>query len=142
MNEIICPHCKKAFKVDDAGFADILKQVHNHEFEKELNERVEMLEKDKEDAVKLAEAKITNTFQNNLAKKDVELANKDLKLTELDAKKEAELSELKSKIDNAEIEKKLAVNEAVNSVEKERDGLTAKLQSKDSEIQLLKTSLK
>jgi hypothetical protein len=32
MNEIICPHCKKAFKVDEAGFADIVKQVRDHEF--------------------------------------------------------------------------------------------------------------
>ena len=43
MNEIICPHCKKAFKVDEAGFAEILKQVRDHEFEKELREREEML---------------------------------------------------------------------------------------------------
>jgi glutaredoxin len=54
MNEIICPHCKKAFKVDETGFADILKQVRDHEFEKELHEREEMLKKDKENAVKLA----------------------------------------------------------------------------------------
>ena len=51
MNEIICPYCKKAFKADEAGFADILKQVHDHEFEKELHERVEMLEKDKENFI-------------------------------------------------------------------------------------------
>ena len=50
MNEIICPHCKKAFKIDEAGFADILKQVRNHEFEKELHDRLELLEKDKESA--------------------------------------------------------------------------------------------
>ena len=47
MNEIICPHCKKAFKVDEAGFADILKQVRDHEFEQELLERVHLLEREK-----------------------------------------------------------------------------------------------
>ena len=36
MNEIICPNCKKVFKVDEAGFADILKQVRDHQFEEEL----------------------------------------------------------------------------------------------------------
>ena len=36
MNEIKCPHCDKSFKLDDAGYADILKQVKNHEFEIEL----------------------------------------------------------------------------------------------------------
>jgi hypothetical protein len=50
MNEIICPHCKKAFKIDEAGFADIIKQVRDHEFENELHSRLEMAEKDKESA--------------------------------------------------------------------------------------------
>src|SRR3989344_2508515 len=124
MNEIICPHCKRAFKIDEAGFADILKQVHDHEFEKELHERVEMLKKDKENALKLAEANITNTLQKDLAKKDTELA------------------EIKSKVSNVELEKKLAVTEAVNKIEKERDELAGELKSKDAEKQLLETSLK
>ena len=124
MNEIICPNCKKAFKVDETGFADILKQVHDHEFEKELHNREEMLKKDKESAVKLAEAHITNTLQKDLAKKD------------------AELAEIKSKINNVELEKKLAVTEAVNKIEKERDKLAGELKSKDVENQLLETSLK
>lgn len=146
MNEIICPHCKKAFKVDEAGFADILKQVRDHEFEKELREREEMLKKDKENAVKLAEANITNTLQKDLAKKEAELielkTKKDRELAELSAKKESELAEVKSKINNADLEKKLAVTEAVNKIEKERDELAGELKSKDAEKQLLETSLK
>ena len=54
MNEIICPNCKKAFKVDEAGFADIIKQVRDHQFEEELRERLNIAEKEKENAVKLA----------------------------------------------------------------------------------------
>ncbi len=124
MNEIICPHCKKAFKVDEAGFADILKQVRDHQFEEELHQREEMLKKDKDSAVKLAEANITNILQKDLAKKD------------------AELAEIKSKISNFDIEKKLAVTEAVNRIEKERDELAGELKSKDTEKQLLETTLK
>jgi len=124
MKDIICPHCKKAFKVDEAGFADILKQVRNHEFEKEIHERMEILEKDKESAVNLAEANIKNILQADLAKKD------------------AALAEIKSKITNAELEKKLAVTEAVNKIEKERDGLAGELKNKDAEKQLLETTLK
>lgn len=146
MNEIICPHCKKAFKIDEAGFADILKQVRDHEFEQELHERLELLEKDKESAVKLAEANIKNALQIDLAKKETELAElkaqKDRELAELDAKKESELAEMKSKINNADLEKKLAVTEAVNKIEKERDELAGELKSKDAEKQLLETSLK
>ena len=53
MNEIICPHCEKAFKVDEAGYADIVKQVHNSEFEQQLHERLELAEKEKANAVEL-----------------------------------------------------------------------------------------
>ncbi|MFO0507509.1 MAG: DUF2130 domain-containing protein, partial [bacterium] len=56
MNEIICPNCKKVFKVDEAGFADILKQVRDHQFEEELQKRLSLADKEKESAVKLAEA--------------------------------------------------------------------------------------
>jgi energy-converting hydrogenase A subunit M len=45
MQDIICPNCKKAFKVDEAGFADILKQVRDHQFEEELHERLDMAKK-------------------------------------------------------------------------------------------------
>ena len=75
MNEIICPNCKKAFKVDEAGFADILKQVRDHQFEEELQNRLDLAEKEKETAIKLAEANIKNSLQEQLAKKDTELAN-------------------------------------------------------------------
>ena len=135
MQEIICPNCKKVFKVDEAGFADIVKQVRDHQFEEELRERLNIAEKEKENAVKLAEANIKNTLQTDLAKKDREFA-------ELNAKKEAELAVLKSKINNAELEKKLAVTEAVSSVEKERDDLNTMLQIKDSENKLLEVSIK
>lgn len=135
MNEIICPHCKKAFKIDEAGFADILKQVRNHEFEKELHDRLELLEKDKESAIKLAEANTKNALQNDIAKKEAEIVK-------LKAEKEAEVSKLQTKIESAETVRKLAVTEAVTKVEKERDDLKNKLQAKDNEIQLREMSLK
>ena len=54
MHEIICPHCGKAFKIDEAGYADILKQVRDSEFEQQLHERLELAEQDKRNAVELA----------------------------------------------------------------------------------------
>ena len=56
MNEIICPNCNKAFKVDEAGFADILKQVRDHQFEEELKKRLTIAEEQKQSAVELAVA--------------------------------------------------------------------------------------
>ncbi len=157
MNEIICPHCKKAFKVDEAGFADILKQVRDREFDAELHERLQLFEREKQSAVELAMATTKNELQAGLAKKDTELAElkarrdaevaelraeKDAALAKLNAEQESELVRLRAQLDATETEKKLAVTEAVNRVEKQRDELANKLVSKDTEQQLLATSLK
>lgn len=123
MNDIICPHCQKVFKVDEAGFADILKQVRDHVFDKELHERLELAEKEKVNAVKLAEANIKNAMQADITKKETEIAD------------------MKAKIDKAEVEKKLSVTEAVIKIEKERDDLAGELKSKETEKQLLEKSL-
>ncbi len=137
MNEIICPNCKKAFKVDEAGFADILKQVRDHQFEEELTSRLALAEKEKDSAVKLAEANIKTSLQKELAEKDMQLtelkAKSDTELAEKLAQKEIEISEMEFRIQNAETEKKLEVSEALEKIEKERDKLMHDLEIKDSE---------
>jgi len=124
MNEIKCPKCNQVFKVDESGFTDIVKQVRDREFAKALEERQALLEADKQNAVKLAEADTRNALQMESAKKD------------------AVIAELKTKIMAAETEKKLAITQAVNKVEKERDVLVSELKVKDTERQLLEASLK
>ncbi|HNT81085.1 MAG TPA: DUF2130 domain-containing protein [Bacteroidia bacterium] len=145
MNEIICPHCKKAFKVDEAGFAEILKQVRDHQFEEELSSRLALAEREKESAVKLAEANLRNSLQEDLAKKDKELtvfkAQKEAELSEKLNQKESELLQIKAKLDNLEIEKKLAVSQATQTIEKERDELVHTVKLKDTEKELLEKSL-
>lgn len=146
MTEIICPNCKKVFKVDEAGFAEILKQVRDQQFEEELQNRLNLADKEKESAVKLAEANVRNSLQEQIAKKDKELtelkSQSELTLSEKLNKKEAEITQLKAKIDKVEVEKKLAVNEAVQKVEKERDILANDVKSKELEKQNLENSLK
>ena len=63
MNDIICPHCKKAFKVDKQGYADILKQVYDKEFDNKLNERLLQLEKDKSMEINLEKKEAERKFQ-------------------------------------------------------------------------------
>jgi hypothetical protein len=130
----MCPNCKKVFKVDKAGFADILKQVRDHQFDEELNNRLNLAEKEKENAIQLAEAKITNSFQKEIAMKDSEIVEKL-------AKKDTEIIKMKSKIENSESEKQLAVSEATKIIEKERDGLNSELKNKDTEKELIEKSL-
>ena len=140
MNEIICPNCKKAFKVDEAGFADILKQVRDHSFEEELNGRLALAEKEKQSAVQLAEANIKNALQEKMAEKDKELAElkakSDSELAQKLSQKESEIAEMKSKIQQADTEKKLEVSEAVRKIEKERDELANSLKMSEKEALL------
>lgn len=114
MNEVKCPHCGKAFKIDEAGFAAILKQVRDNEFERELHDRLEL-------AVENTEIKTKSELKDELAGKDTEIA------------------ELRVRIDAAETAKRLAVTEALNKVEKERDGLNNKLQNTEMEKRLAVT---
>lgn len=109
MHDIICPHCQKAFKVDETGYAEILKQVRDKEFEQQLHERLELAEKDKMNAVQLATTKITS------------------ELEKVAASKEAEIKELRAKLDASTVQQKLAVTEALKALEKERDELMNEL---------------
>ena len=110
MHEIICPHCRKAFKIDEAGYADILKQVRDSDFDKQLHERLELAEQDKRNAVELAETKVASELQKVAAAKD------------------AEIKALEAKLGAVVIERKLAVAEALSAVEKERDALANELE--------------
>lgn len=145
MNEIICPHCHKAFKVDEAGYADILKQVRDHKFEEELQNRLNLAEQEKKNAVKLAEANLKNSLQDELANKDKEIiqlkANSERILSEKLVEKDNLLREMKAKLENAEIVKKLTVTEAIQNIEKERDDLISNVKLKEAEKQLLEKSL-
>ena len=127
MNKLICPKCKETFKVDRAGFSDLLKQVRDHQFKEDLEKRLFLANKEKESALKLAEAKFTNTLQEKLAKKNKEISkikgqiNNDYlkKLKE----KDKSIFEMESLIKGAELEKKMAVSDAIKDLEKECNNL-------------------
>lgn len=124
MNEIICPHCDKAFKVDKTGYANILKQVRDSEFEKHLSERSSQLEKDKTAALKLAE-------------KDAKIA-----LKSVEAEKDAEIGRLKSQLEGNKQSTELAVIKAVKDIEQDRDKLKSDLKSAHLEKQTSENLLK
>lgn len=145
MNDIICPHCNKAFKVDESGFADILRQVRNNEFDKEINERLTLAEKEKITAVQLAEANLQNRIQQELLKKEQQIieltAKNDRELIEQLAQKDQHMADLRAKLDQTDLEKKLLVSESLKAIEKERDDLKNELKNKETEKELLKKSI-
>jgi hypothetical protein len=133
MNEIICPHCQKPFRIDEAGYADILNQVRNHEFEEELKKREVAFSKEKESAVALVKEQIQGLFKDEIAAKEKEIISlrgeKDTELISLRSQKDNELSALNARLHAFETEKALAVNQAVSVVEKERDKLANYLET-------------
>ncbi len=110
MNQIQCPECGKIFKVDETGYANLLKQVRDEHFEIELEKRLELAERDKIKSIELA--------KNNIR----------IQMNQSSINKDREIQDLKAKLESAFLEKSLAVNEAKSLLEKERDTLLFKLE--------------
>lgn len=120
MNDIICPHCGKAFKIDEAGYADILKQVRDSDFEHQLHERLELAERDKRSAVELARAQLTAELQKQ------------------GTEREAEILRLKTQLEAGEVARQLAVAQALSDVERQRDALASELDKARQETQTVR----
>lgn len=138
MQEIKCPNCGKVFQVDESGYAQIVQQVRDKEFDKELEKRERDLIEKQNREFQIARIAQEKTHGDEIAKKDAALAEKD-RLIE----------QLRSKISNSDTEKKLAVSEAVQAKDKEISEritqiteLKGQLSSKETERQLKEKSLK
>lgn len=138
MQEIKCPKCGEVFVVDESGYANIVKQVRDKEFAKELKKREEELKDAQQKDLDLVRLEQKNQLDKALSAKDSELSEKDKKIQELEAC-----------IKNNDISRNLAVSEAVNAKEKEIAQknteiirLRDQLYNKDTEKQLGEESLK
>ena len=124
MQQLVCPSCGKAFNTDEAGYAEILKQVRNSEFDSDIRERLKIAESEKQNAVELAEVKIKS------------------ELDKISASKDSEIQNLKAKIEIAEAEQKSVTAEALSLVEKDRDKLKFDLELAKKENELSEQSLR
>ena len=138
MKEIKCPNCGEVFQVDESGYAAIVQQVRDSEFDKELSRRAKELEQKQESDLRLIRMEKEKEQADVLSEKERELADKD-----------KEIAELKAKISASETEKRLAVTEAKQEKEKELSAkateiieLKGKLESKETESKLKETNLK
>jgi len=142
MKEIKCPNCGQVFQVDESGYAQIVQQVRDHEFEKELDRRQRELTEKSETERKLA---VNEAVQEKEKEREAALNRKNEEL----AKREQQIAQLQAQLAGAETEKKLAVNEAVQAKEKELNEkankiteLKGQLSNAETEIQLKEKSLK
>ena len=140
-----CPSCKEVFKVDDSVYTNIVKQVRDQQFQEELSSRLAIAENDKKSAVELAQQRIKNDYQQQLAQKQGELdlliqkSRSDL-IQEV-SKKDDAIKSLEARLDKIDTQKQLEVSNAVREVEKAKDQLENDLKSKDLEKELLEKSL-
>ncbi len=163
VEEIKCPHCSKAFKIDEAGYADIAKQVRDKEFEKQVQERLLLAEDERASAIKLEKSEAEKELQALASKKNKEIddlkatiagSETTAKLLVSEAVAEAnktkgkeiselqdQLTELKSSAKASDSEKELAVHKAVSNIEKERDKAKNDLEIAHKEHKLIKQSL-
>ena len=146
MNEIKCPHCGEMFQIDESGYAAIVKQVRDEEFRNELLDREDALKKEKEAAIKLANAESEKELQAKLSQKDSEIQQlhselsayenaKKLAVSEAVSTKDIEIANLKSQLALKESEKQLAVAQAVSAKEKQLNEKQQEILSLHSEIE-------
>lgn len=137
MQKIKCPNCGEVFVVDESGYAQIVKQVRDQEFDRELRQREKELEDLKEKDLELAQIKQKEAFDKALSLREAALSEKD-----------REIALLKAQLGNSETEKRLAVSEAVQKKEKELSEkatqiteLRSQLSGKETERQLKEQAL-
>ena len=123
-HDLTCPHCHKVFSVDEGEYASLLNQVSKQEIDQAIHEKLASAEREKAQAVQLAEAQTKSALQQKFSNY------------------EAEITQLKSKLAQSQTEQELAVTKAVALAEKQRDDLANKLATKDTEQKLLETSLR
>ena len=124
MNEIICPKCNTAFKVDPAGFSAIVKQVRDHQFEEEVGNRINLLKKGTESDIKRVIAETKSELQEKLSKKEIEI------------------SELQSEIEKINLQNQVKIANAIQGVENEKNTLRNQLVLKEKEMILSANSIK
>ena len=168
MNEIKCPHCGEMFTIDEAGFAAILKQVRDAEFDKEVRRHEQLMASEKQQAVQLAVAEALAKAQGDAAQKEARIAELEARLqaeqrerenqqrlahaereralADAAAAKDARIVELEQRVEAQgrafEAEKKLAVEQARSALERERDALAAQVALKDAEKSRCESALK
>lgn len=132
MQEIKCPKCGEVFAVDESGYAQIVQQIRDREFEKELKRREKDLEEKKESDLEIIRLKQEEELNRKLSDQKLELSEKD-KMIE----------QLKGKLKNSDTEKELAVSRALHEKEQEISEkinqiteLEGRLSSKDNESRL------
>ena len=142
MTQITCPKCKEAFTVDEAGYAAILKQVHDKEFEKELAERLKLVDAAKQQEIQLAEAKVKEDQAAALQKQAIQITEMQATINALQNQKAAEIAQAVADLEKKQLQLEAKITQANLEKDNVEKTLTSKyetvIQYKDQEIERYK----
>lgn len=156
MKKLVCPNCHEPFEVDQQGYADLVKQVRDEQFNKELKRQEDLAKKERESAVQQAVAQTESRMNLAAGEKErmlmKEVSDKEAELVTLKSQQENEklkiqrelekqIDTLRAKIDLDSKDKQLEIKEAVEAAIKERDQLQSQLMHQKTKFDLEKSSL-
>ena len=143
MQEIKCPKCGEVFQVDESGYAAIVKQIRDREFQKEVLEReaqykarLETMQRENQLNVKNAVTAKEAEIAELKAQINANAQNNKLTISEAVAVKDKDIIALKAKLYNMEKDKEMAVSAAVNEKSVEIKELQARLAAFENEKKL------
>lgn len=123
MNEIVCPHCHEAFTIDEAGYADILKQVRDRDFEEQLNKQLALAARENQSALALVQKEAEALMQQELATREIQI------------------QQLRSQLEAKDTARQLAVSEAVQRTNAKIQELQFQLKMQETERTLMEQNL-
>jgi len=160
MNQVKCPHCGKEFTIDESSYLDIVKQIKDKEFHKDLHERLEQLKLQSEKDIVIAKQQVEKTYEQSLSQKEQELQNLKQKLENSNQAKaleiiqrentlkeqlalqEKRIAELKASLEIAAKDKQLETQKVLTEKEKELQALKNKIELDRAQSELEKNSIK
>ena len=129
MNTIKCPKCGEAFQIDEAGYAAILQQVRDEEFQKQIAERERLIEDSVQLRVNVAESKIREELAKTVSEHRLRISELKREEDRLKAESDAEISRLKDALAQKDKDVKSAIDRAVSSQVVEVERLKSRLEN-------------
>ncbi len=117
MNKIKCPHCGKAFTIDESSYLEIVNQVRNKEFQSEIHEKLEQLKTQNQKDIIIEKSKVESNYKEKLLKKEQELENLKNQLKNSNDGKKLEVISLESKYKDEIQKKEMAIQQLSSKLE-------------------------
>lgn len=119
MKKIKCPSCQEAFEIDEAGYAQILKQVRDDEFERLVQDHRAVSERELAASLEVSKSQAAS------------------QLAAVENQKNIEIQALQSQLEKDQAARELSIEKALSGAQEEKSEVIAKLQGEINELKIL-----